>query len=150
VLALAQAEGVGVDIEPCSRAAQVLEIARRFFSAEERGHLKQLGAAAMEEALCLWTLKESVVKAMGSTIWQGLAQVSLRIAGEELGWRAPPPQGAADDWLLALGCFRRDHRFAVALWRGAGSRGALSWKPHVLGQGEPAAGQLAITAATVA
>jgi 4'-phosphopantetheinyl transferase len=150
VLVLAQAEGVGIDIEPCSRAAQVLEIARRFFAGEERDHLEQLGAAAKEEALCLWTLKESVVKAMGSTIWQGLAQVSLSIAGEELSWRAPPPQGAADDWLLALGHFRRDHRIAVALWRRAGFRGVLSWKTHVLGQGEAVAGQFVITAATVA
>ena len=134
VLAVARAKGIGVDLEPWSRAASVLKIGRRYFAAEERHRLDLLGDAAAKEALSLWTLKESVIKAVGGTIWSGLSQVSLNCADPVPGWHVSPPVGNALDWTLALGRFRRDHCFAVALWQNRSDKAPLSWKRHSLGR----------------
>ena len=144
VLAVARARGIGVDLESWSRAATVLKIGRRFFAAEERHRLDQLGDEAEREALSLWTLKESVIKAVGGTIWSGLSQVSLNCANTVPGWHVSPPAGAAEDWTLALGRFRRDHCLAVALWQSTKGQAPLSWKSHSLGRTKNEAGDLQI------
>jgi phosphopantetheinyl transferase len=147
VVAVALAKGVGVDIEPAHRGARVLKIARHLFPLAERRQIEALNDQADETALSLWTLKESVTKALGRTIWQGLSEISLSVRGEELVWLAPPPQGATADWILLLGRFCEDHHFAVALWQPSAGLGKLVWKSHQLGGRESLPGIFEVTAA---
>lgn len=148
VLAVVRASGVGIDVEPFSRAPEVLKIARRFYPDDERRHIEARGERAASEALALWTLKEAAVKAIGSTIWRGLSGVPVEIAGRRIEWHAPPPRGNAGDWQLALGEFRRGHRLALALWQPDGGD-AIAWHQHIFGQPAGGADQFEITAASV-
>jgi 4'-phosphopantetheinyl transferase len=109
--ALAQGDGLGVDLEPLDRTRAIARIAGAFYSAAERRRLADEPAAA----LGLWTLKEAVVKAVGGTIWQGLGDVSLEIGTGRIAWLAPPPKGDEAAWFLALGRLRGDHWLALAL-----------------------------------
>ena len=116
VMAIARAERIGVDIENTSRAWSVLGIARQFFSAEEQRRLQPDSAAAAERALILWGLKESVAKASGSTIWEGLSGVKLELGGERIRWLAPP-QGGESTWFLICGNHHDDSSLALVVQR---------------------------------
>ncbi len=136
VLAVARARAVGVDLEPDGRAAIALRIARRFYSEAERQYLNALGESAAPYALMLWTLKESLTKAMGRTVWDSLAGLSLAVEGDRIRWLAPPPDDAAS-WRLTLGRFRDGHTLALALEPLDGGSGKpLRYEHHVLGSDE--------------
>lgn len=139
VLAVARARRVGVDLEDAGRLATVLEVGRHFFSEEERARLETLGGAAGPHAMMLWTLKESVVKAMGSTVWAGLTGVRLTVEGRALRWlSAPPGDGDAGTWDLAVGHWGDDHVLAMAVDRGDAPPEPLSWRCYSLGAGDAA------------
>lgn len=146
IVALARSKGVGVDLEEIARGATVMKIARKVYSAEERRQLEdQTEEVAADTALALWTLKESIIKALGQTIWQGVGEISLNFDGNSLSWRSQPPEDSAAAWILLEGRFRRDHRFAVALWRASPGAGHLIVEAHELGTGKPAAGTFKVT-----
>ncbi|MFM8333502.1 MAG: 4'-phosphopantetheinyl transferase family protein [Candidatus Methylumidiphilus sp.] len=66
VCLVAQGREVGVDTEPCDRAADILALAPEVFSPLELAGLETLSALdKMDRALSLWTLKESYIKARG-------------------------------------------------------------------------------------
>ncbi|WP_340115539.1 4'-phosphopantetheinyl transferase superfamily protein [Pelagibius sp. 7325] len=146
IVALARSKGVGVDLEDVARGATVLKIARKLYPAEERRQLEaQAEEVAADTALALWTLKESIAKALGQTIWQAVGEISLNFAGTDLSWRSHPSEKSAAEWALLAGRFRRHHRFAVALCGTSRGRGDLVVRAHQLGLGKPAADTFEVT-----
>jgi 4'-phosphopantetheinyl transferase len=64
--AVARTEAIGVDVEPLSRADEIVEGARDVFSAPELAALAELPARERRDrALSLWTCKEAYIKAIG-------------------------------------------------------------------------------------
>lgn len=112
VLAVAGEGDVGVDIEAHSRAPAALRIALAFYTPAERRLLDTQRVDAADCALTLWTLKESIVKARGHTVWDGLSGVALSIEGADIVWESAPPEGRC--WRLAAGDFRGSYRLAIA------------------------------------
>lgn len=120
VLAVARADGLGVDLEEAGRADAALRIAARFFSREERFrlHRRKTASAMSHDALLLWTLKESIAKALGRTVWDGLSDYLLAISAGSVTSLAPLP-GSGDRrraWKLSVGRWRREHVLALALY----------------------------------
>jgi 4'-phosphopantetheinyl transferase len=118
---------VGVDVEPLSRANQILEVAPEVFSAEERAQLAALnGAEKSDRALSLWTLKESYIKARGMGLAIPLDKFSFVFGGAE-GVRLAIDENLGDDaerWRFCL-LNRADHRIAVMVERSAGGELAV-------------------------
>lgn len=117
VMAIARAERIGVDIEQTTRAPAVLRIARQFYSDAEIKHLESQGADAARGAMALWLLKESVVKANGGTVWEGLSGVKLALPGKHIQWISPPMEGPESMWFLMCGCYQADCSLALAVKR---------------------------------
>jgi 4'-phosphopantetheinyl transferase len=117
VVAIASGERIGVDLEMASRATAVLGIAQQFYSAAEKRQLESDGATAAQEALALWGLKESIVKAGGETIWRGLSEVQLALDEERIQWLSAPPDGPASNWFLMCGRYSDECMIALAVQR---------------------------------
>ena len=130
--ALAQGEGLGIDLEPIDRVRGILRIAETFYAAAERQRLAWPGGHDVAAALRLWTLKEAVIKAVGGTVWQGLREVQLATSARRIAWLAPPPAGDEAVWSLALGCLHCDHWLALALRSTAAPATGLSISTRVL------------------
>ena len=114
VLAVARTSAIGVDIESMHRADAAHRISQRFFSKSEMRDLEALGAAAPERALMLWALKESIVKANGDTVWDGLAKISLAIEDRRIEWPSSHKSDGST-WHLAGGAFRGNCVLAFAV-----------------------------------
>ena len=130
--ALAQGDGLGIDLEPIGRGASMARIACGFYSAPERQRLSRQSNDAGTEALQLWTLKEAVVKALGRTVWEGMRDVRLAIDRGRIRWLAPPPEGEAVSWSVALGRLREDHWLALALKSAAAPPPTMEVSCHAL------------------
>ena len=117
VMAITGAERIGVDIEQMTRAPAVLRIARQFYSDAEIRRLESQGADAAQGALALWLLKESVVKANGSTVWEGLSGVKLALQGKHIRWLSAPMDGPESMWFLMCGCYQAVYSLALAVKR---------------------------------
>lgn len=119
LIALARHLPLGVDIEQLAKRPRVLEIARRYFHADEAADLAALDSAQRGPAfIALWCAKEAVLKATGAGLAFGLARVAFRYDPASA-WRlvhADPALGGADAWQLA--------GFGAA----EGYRGALAWR----------------------
>lgn len=148
VMAIARGERIGVDLEMSERASTVLGIARQFYSDAEKRQLGSHGAAAAPRAIALWGLKESIVKASGSTIWQGLSAVRLALDGAHIEWLSAPPDGRAANWLLMCGCYRGDRALALALQREQPMSEAQKIHIHSLGDEPANAGCLKISSSS--
>jgi 4'-phosphopantetheinyl transferase len=115
LIAVGRGLSLGIDLERLSSRPRALEIARRYFSAEETAALQALSPDARGTAfLELWTAKESLLKALGRGIAFGLHRLHIaldeqpvlrRFEGEQVG-----------DWQL--------RRLAV----GPGLVAALAWR----------------------
>lgn len=82
VLAVARGATIGIDVEIYEKKVP-LEVARRFFSAQEVETLQSLPDEAQPRRfLRLWTLKESYLKAIGTGIAGGLDGMTFRIDDE--------------------------------------------------------------------
>ncbi len=114
VLAVAAAPAIGVDLEPVDRADTAYRISQRFFSTNEIRQLEALGPKAASHALMLWSLKESIVKARGETVWDGLAKISLAIEGRRILWSSAGSTERSG-WQLAAGTFGENHLLALAV-----------------------------------
>ena len=79
VCAVALKEDIGVDVEDMTRKSAIINIADRFFSAQE---IKDLHAVAnqRERFFEYWTLKESYIKACGMGLALPLDQFSFHIS----------------------------------------------------------------------
>jgi 4'-phosphopantetheinyl transferase len=109
---------VGVDIEYCGRANDVLAIAERYFSASESRDLFALAQDEQRERFFdYWTLKEAYMKARGEGIALGLGNFSFSFAASEaiaVGFDACL-QDDPCEWQFRLMCPQPDYRMAVAL-----------------------------------
>jgi 4'-phosphopantetheinyl transferase len=120
LIAIARGIAPGVDIERLRPRPRSLEIAQRYFSADEATVLAALPAADRDAGfLELWTAKEAVLKALGRGLAFGLDRLSIarvadqlvlqRLAGEDVhAWqlhRLPVGPG-----LLAALAWRGDAR----------------------------------------
>ncbi len=81
-LAFALQQPIGVDVEALQRRHSSLDLAERFFAAEEARALADLGPAQRQQAFVnLWTCKEAVLKAIGRGIAFGLDRLRFTLDG---------------------------------------------------------------------
>lgn len=74
----------GVDVESQTRSSQMMSVAERVFSSEERAQLEVLDdAAKLDRALSLWTLKEGYIKARGMGLALPLERISFLFGGPQ-------------------------------------------------------------------
>lgn len=126
-VAVAAGEGaLGFDLEPVDRRAP-LQIARRYFTAEEVAWLDALPEAGRAEGFFrLWTLKEAFIKATGKGLTQDLASFWFRVTPPAIRF-APGLPGTAEDWVFEQRRVHRDFLAALALHRVGDAPLAASW-----------------------
>jgi 4'-phosphopantetheinyl transferase len=108
---------VGVDVECVDRHVEVADIAARFFAPAEAAHLGQLDAAAQRDRFFdLWTLKEALVKALGTGMATSQAALSFTI-GTDGEIRLDAPHLETNAWQFGLFAPGPRHRLAVAVRR---------------------------------
>ena len=121
LLAIARGIAPGVDIERRSTRPRALEIAQRYFCAEEADALAMLDVTQLPSAFMeLWTAKEAVLKALGRGIAFGLDRLRFAVspAAPDLLWL---DQDDVSQWQLRR--LPDDGEFVAALaWRGAPRR----------------------------
>ena len=121
LVGVAREQELGVDIETQRRRRPVLDLARRFFAAEEASALAGIDEPLRQTAfLRVWSCKEAVVKALGSGIGFGLERLQFRIdpAGEPVELSViHASAGTAEDWHIVRLAPTSDHVGALA-WRG--------------------------------
>ncbi len=93
---------VGTDLERVRPRPRALELAQRFFAADEARQLAALAAPTREQAfLRLWCAKEAVLKAHGHGLAFGLDRLVFATDGND--WTlvdCDPALGVATDWSL--------------------------------------------------
>jgi len=125
LVGIAREQELGVDIETQRRRRPVLDLARRFFAAEEASALAGIDEPLRQTAfLRVWSCKEAVVKALGNGIGFGLERLQFRIdpAGEPVELSViHASAGTAEDWHIVRLAPTGDHVGALA-WRGPARR----------------------------
>lgn len=117
LIALGEGVDVGADLERARLRPRALELAERFFHADEYAWLRDLPEPDRNEAfLRLWCAKEAVVKAHGRGIAFGLDKFGLAESGGLLGM-AEPHAELGGPWSLHEWAPRPGYRAALA-WRG--------------------------------
>ena len=102
---VARGAEVGVDVESHERAGEVLEIAPRVFSVQERAQLSSMtGSDKLDRALSLWTLKEAYAKARG---------MGLSLPLQEFSFIHCPPRGMALEDNTSIGANTERWRFCT-------------------------------------
>ncbi len=136
---------VGVDVEPLSRAEQILRVAPEVFSVVERAQLELLnGAEKLDRSVSLWTLKESYIKARGMGLAIPLDKFWFVFGGAE-GVRLEVDESLNDQaerWQFCL-LNHAGHRIAVMTEWCAGKE-LEAWETHPIP--EPAMRISALTA----
>lgn len=85
VIAIGRDLAPGIDLERLRPRPRALELARRFFSAEETAALSALSAQQQGAAFFeLWTAKEAVLKALGRGIAFGLHRLTVAVEDGQL------------------------------------------------------------------
>jgi 4'-phosphopantetheinyl transferase len=111
----------GIDLECLRPRARALEIAERYFSAEEAAALAALPEAERSAAfLELWTAKEAVVKALGRGLAFGLDRLSIASAANRLRLQRLEGDDAGAWQLQRLELDR--HLIGTLAWRGGKRR----------------------------
>jgi 4'-phosphopantetheinyl transferase len=122
LLAFARGQELGVDLERDERRLSLLEIARRFFAADEADALERLPAdARLPCFLQLWTRKEAVLKALGQGLNFGLDRLAFAVGADgEVGalQRIAAEAGPAAQWRLC-GLRPAPGLVGALAWRGA-------------------------------
>jgi 4'-phosphopantetheinyl transferase len=149
-VAVAAGEGpVGFDLEPLARRAP-LGVARRWFTAEERGWLEGLPEGERGEGfLRLWTLKEAFIKATGKGLTQDLSSFWFVVSPPAIRFAATLP-GRPEDWWFAQRVVHGEFVAVVAVYRGGAGAIEAAWRAvdpggfrpmdgNVLAGGSPAA-----------
>ncbi|MEZ5332854.1 MAG: 4'-phosphopantetheinyl transferase superfamily protein [Thermoanaerobaculia bacterium] len=123
VCALCLDHAVGVDVEALDAGRMGPAVERRILAAREREELAGLaGEARVRRLFALWTLKEAVLKALGT----GLAVEPAEIAFSFEGGDGPavtfegPGVEAGERWSLESTLLPTGHALAIAVRRGAG------------------------------
>jgi 4'-phosphopantetheinyl transferase len=119
---------VGIDVECVDRDVDVAAVTARFLAPAEAAHLAQLDTAARRDRFFdLWTLKEALVKALGTGLAGSLAALAFTIDANG-GVRLDAPEIEMQSWQFALFAPGRRHRLAVATRRSAGPPGQLIFR----------------------
>jgi 4'-phosphopantetheinyl transferase len=116
--AVTPATAVGVDVESVDRDVDTADIAARFFAPAEAAHLMRLDETARRHRFFdLWTLKEALVKALGSGMALSLASLAFEVGDDgAISLEAPPDVDAAG-WQFGLFAPGPSYRLAVAVRR---------------------------------
>lgn len=123
VVCAVAAEGqIGVDVESLHRKTTGIDLARRFFSADEVSLLEACPPHLQHETfLQIWTLKEAYIKAIGHGLSFPLDRFSMRLPEdgppriEFATAHGPPPEGASHVWQFAQIRFHTDHHLSLAV-----------------------------------
>ena len=121
VVAIARDIVPGIDLERLRARPRALDIARRYFAADEIEMLASVSEDARHEVfLRLWTAKEAVLKALGHGIAFGLHRLSFDVARRipSLRWL---DEGNADEWQLRALDIDTAHLCTLA-WHGGPRR----------------------------
>lgn len=122
LVGISRTQALGVDIETVGRRRPALDLAQRFFAAEESAALRELAPERQQPAfLELWSCKEAVVKALGRGIGFGLSRLSFGLDEHGTPIRLnviDASAGDAAEWHIVLLRPTGGHTGAVA-WRGA-------------------------------
>ncbi len=117
VIALTQGRTIGVDVECQSRAIQLLDMAKHFFSANEYRHLQSLPAHRQRQRFFqLWTLKEAYIKACGKGLSIPLDRFSF-IFNQDNDFSvefAPELIDSVSDWQFWTIPYSDNHMLALA------------------------------------
>lgn len=106
---------VGVDAETIA-GERTLDIARRFFASAEYDALERCDPADRPARFIeTWTLKESIVKAIGTGLGAPLDRFAVLSDGDAGLVLDPPPGEQAERWALALFAPGPSHRLAIAI-----------------------------------
>jgi 4'-phosphopantetheinyl transferase len=129
------ARPVGVDVEDLGRRGSFLEIAERFFSpAEAEDVLGLPPERATERFFEYWTLKESLLKALGTGVSFGLSRVSFAPAERPIRARFDAESGLhADCWQFELLRVAPRHVVALSLGCAPGERVPVAVRDAALG-----------------
>lgn len=113
--ALAVDDPIGIDVEWLDRSPASMELARRFFAAEECAQLQGVPPERINAVfLSFWTLKEAYVKAIGKGLAQPLDSFAFTLEPPAIRFADP----AADDparWLFRRFQPTPGHALALAL-----------------------------------
>lgn len=112
-LAIVRDATIGVDVAAMHRADTALSVSRHFFSEVEKQQIDDAGPEAGMSALMLWVLKESIVKMIGASVWDGLSNLSLSFANGRIELLSQPFSDGTPDWVLSVSSHRK--KFLVAL-----------------------------------
>ncbi|HET8940850.1 MAG TPA: 4'-phosphopantetheinyl transferase superfamily protein [Rudaea sp.] len=118
LLGISQQQPLGVDIEARRRERPVLELARRWFDADEVAALESLPESLRQAAFMrLWSCKEAVLKAQGRGVGYGLnrATFDLDTSGAIASFRGVVGESTSPAWQV------------VGLTPAANVTGALAW-----------------------
>ncbi|GAB2916423.1 4'-phosphopantetheinyl transferase superfamily protein [Paraburkholderia jirisanensis] len=127
VCAVTRSADVGVDVESLSRQADLDEIARHYFSLEERLALDALPLAARNRRFFEhWTLKEAYAKGTGVGLTLGLSQLSFALAeGTIRATFDTRIDDRANEWQFELHELGGTHLLALAVRYGSAARLAV-------------------------
>ncbi len=100
LIAVARGGAVGVDIERIRDNVAYLELAQRFFPADDAARLRQLPEAEQRRAFFVyWSRREALAKASGKGLAQAARTGGAEVAGDTLVWRvadlSPPAEYTA-------------------------------------------------------
>jgi 4'-phosphopantetheinyl transferase len=111
---------VGVDVECIDRDVDVAELAARFFAPAEAAHLAQLDAETRRSRFFdLWTLKEALVKALGTGLAMSLSSLAFTIGPDGTISLNAPADIETSTWQFGLFAPAPRYRLAVAVRRTA-------------------------------
>jgi 4'-phosphopantetheinyl transferase len=115
LLAVAQAERVGIDLEQIRPMADMMGLARRYFAARELAALEILDPSArLERFFSIWTSKEAFIKAHGAGVSYGLERVEIALADDGTPFFAQLAENDhPEDWSLI--CLEPATGFPAAL-----------------------------------
>jgi len=144
---------VGVDVESARSRVSPLELATRFFSAQEAASLLACPEDARHARFAeLWTLKEAYIKALGLGLSHPLDTFGF-VRADSAPFRFEPPSGEDPTaWQFGLYAPTPDYRMAVAIqrppdagqiprtvrvWQATGDRLLLALPPCLLARFNP-------------
>jgi len=112
--AVTSAAAVGVDVERVDRCVDTATVTARFFAPQEAAELTRLhGDARRARFFDLWTLKEALVKALGTGIASSFTSIAFTVHAGRVTLIAP--QLEPDGWQFSLFAPSPVHRLAVAV-----------------------------------
>lgn len=100
LLAVGKAELIGVDIEVVAATRDLVGIAENYYHPHEFARMQLLPDEAQTDYFYrLWTLKEAILKAIGTGISAGLDKIELKLEGSKISAQIDAELGGnTDEW----------------------------------------------------